>query len=67
MALDNYFKTNMSQVEQFEIAHFGDVVNKTGLGSVVGQITGGIEFRLTQGGPRLRKTRSIESDQEIIF
>ena len=67
MALDNYFKTNMSQVEQFEIAHFGDVVNKTGLGSVVGQITGGIEFRLTQGGPRLCKTRSIESDQEIIL
>ena len=67
MALDNYFKTNMSQVEQLEIAQFGDVVNKTGLGSDVGQITGGIEFRLTQGGPRLCKTRSIESDQEIIL
>ena len=67
MALDNYFKTNMSQVEQFEIAHFGDVVNKTGLGSVVGQITGGIELRLTQGGQRLCKTSSIESDQEIIL
>jgi len=67
MALDNYFNTNMTKVEQFEIAHYGDVVNKTGLGSVVGQITGGIELRLTQGGPRLCKTRSIESNQEIIL
>ena len=67
MALDNYFNTNMTRVEQFEIAHYGDVVNKTGLGSVVGQITGGIELRLTQGGPRLCKTKSIESNQEIIL
>lgn len=66
LGLDELYNTKIDKIDLFEIAHKAEILNHTGLGSVVGQITGGIEFRLSQGGPRLCKTRSISSNANLI-
>ena len=40
---------------------------KDSTGEIVGQITGGIEFRLSQGGPRICETKSISSDANLLI
>jgi pantoate kinase len=67
LGLNQLFDIGLGDMELFELAHKAEVLNHTGLGSVVGQITGGIEIRLTQGGPNLCKTISVPSDSKLII
>lgn len=67
LGLNTLFDTKMNDIELFELAHKAEIINQTGLGSVVGQVTGGIEIRLSQGGPKLSETISIRSNAEIII
>ncbi len=67
LASNEYFKSEVNRDELYNFAHITEVVNKTGLGSVVGQITSGIEIRLSQGGPNICKTLSLYEDRKIIF
>ncbi|MHA2032205.1 MAG: GHMP family kinase ATP-binding protein [Candidatus Kariarchaeaceae archaeon] len=67
LGLNQLYKLDMDEIELFELAHKAEVMNHTGLGSVVGQITGGMEIRLTQGGPRLCETISISSASELLI
>ncbi|MDH5401765.1 MAG: hypothetical protein OEY49_04665 [Candidatus Heimdallarchaeota archaeon] len=67
LCLDRYFNTNGSQEDLFQIAHEAELLNKTGLGSVVGQITSHIELRMTQGGPKVCETKSFLSDETLIL
>ena len=67
LGLNELFNANLSRLEVFEIAHYADVVNHTGLGSVVGQMVGGIELRLTQGGPTVCKTKKYNASDELVL
>lgn len=67
LALNSLFQTSMEYIDLFELAHKAELINHTGLGSVVGQFTGGMEIRLSQGGPKLCKTISFDSNEEIVI
>ncbi|MCE7735831.1 MAG: hypothetical protein GPJ54_13200 [Candidatus Heimdallarchaeota archaeon] len=67
LALNSLFQKNMDYIDLFELAHKAELINHTGLGSVVGQFTGGIEVRISQGGPKLSRTVSFNSSEEIVI
>lgn len=67
LTLNAHFQTGMDNIDLFELAHKAELINHTGLGSVVGQFTGGIEIRLSQGGPKLCKTMSFDSMEEVVI
>ncbi|MHA2504240.1 MAG: pantoate kinase [Candidatus Kariarchaeaceae archaeon] len=59
---------NMFTIEEcYQTAHYADVINHTGLGSVMGQITGGIELRTKIGGPGVGHVKHIPGDEMIII
>ncbi|OLS25801.1 MAG: Pantoate kinase [Candidatus Heimdallarchaeota archaeon LC_2] len=67
LGLNELFNTQFDNTDLFELAHKAEIINHTGLGSVVGQITGGIEFRLSQGGPKLCETKSVSSNANLVI
>lgn len=67
LALNNLMSCGASDEELFQLAHLAEIKHHTGLGSVVGQITPGIELRLTQGGPGICDTQSIKVSDTIIL
>jgi len=67
LALDKVFSSNLSTNQLYLIAHYADIINHTGLGSVMGQITGGIEIRTIQGGPGIGDSYSIPDQSEIVI
>jgi len=48
-----------------QIAHMAELEMKSGLGDVIGEISGGIVLRLKEGAPGIGKTTKIELDEEI--
>ncbi len=46
-----------------QIAHIAELEMKSGLGDVIGEISGGIVLRLKEGAPGIGKTVKIASDQ----
>ena len=66
-ALDDLYDSNIGISSLNDMAHQADVTNNTGLGSVVGQTSGGIEIRLTQGSPSTAKTKIIHNSADIVI
>ncbi|MFV2013978.1 MAG: pantoate kinase [Candidatus Heimdallarchaeota archaeon] len=67
LGLNELFQTGMENIALYSLAHKAEIINQTGLGSVVGQISGGIELRLSQGGPKRSLTISFHSESEVII
>ena len=51
LALDHLFNLNLSYLEAAKYAHYSDVSNHTGLGTIGGQFTGGLSISLEPGYP----------------
>ncbi|MFX0006672.1 MAG: pantoate kinase [Promethearchaeota archaeon] len=64
--LNNLFKLGLSYYEQGKIAHIAEVVNHTGLGTVCGQLNGGIGIVKEPGYPCVYKRIKTPSNIIII-
>lgn len=67
LAINHLLTLDKPTLELQQIAHYADVINHTGLGSVMGQLASGIEFRTVAGGPGVGQTKSIASNEQIII
>lgn len=50
-ALNKFFSLNKSENELIKLAHIAEILNKTGLGSVGTQVTGGFLLKISPGVP----------------
>ena len=57
--LNDFFNLNLNLKEIGDIAHVAEVLEKTGLGSVVGELSRGIFVRLKEGAPSFARVESI--------
>ena len=62
LALRRLLKVDIDDIECYRIAHCAEVENKTGLGTVMAEIGGGIEVRIECGGPGIGKVENIFFD-----
>ncbi|RZN15187.1 MAG: hypothetical protein EF812_03275 [Methanosarcinales archaeon] len=59
VAVNQLQDTNLTRNQLAQIAHTAEVINRTGLGDVPAQITGGIVIRLKEGVPPYNKIDKI--------
>ena len=59
IALNSIFNTGLTKIEVAQIAHQAEVEKKTGLGTVIGELFGGIEVRIKSGAPGIGKIMQI--------
>lgn len=59
-ALNDALGTNLSKLQSAQIAHQADIVCNTGRGTVVSEYVGGLELRLSIGGPGICKIEKTE-------
>jgi len=69
MALRKVFDLTISDEECYKLAHIADAENKTGLGTVMAEIAGGLEIRVAFGGPGIGKVETIplEEDYKVVI
>lgn len=67
-ALNRLFGDIYRKVEAAQIAHYAEVVNKTGLGTVIAEYYGGLEIRVEPGAPGIGRVvkRCIHGDK-LLF
>lgn len=58
LALEKLIYQKPERQRAAQMAHAAEVIHKTGLGTVAGQFTGGMELRLAPGAPGIGKTPS---------
>lgn len=59
-ALNDALDTNLSKLQSAQIAHQADIVCNTGRGTVVSEYVGGLELRLSIGGPGICQIEKTE-------
>jgi pantoate kinase len=64
--LDYLFSLGLSNREKGKIAHIAEVVNRTGLGTVCGQLSGGMGILKEPGFPCVYKKIEIPSNLRIV-
>ncbi len=64
IALNEAFGAGLSENEVAGMAHVAEVESKTGLGSVVAEAVGGVEIRLTPGGPGISRVLRVPVEGE---
>ncbi len=62
LALKRALQIDITEKECYRIAHETEIEEKTGLGTVMGEIAGGVEMRIECGGPGIGKTENIFFD-----
>ncbi len=67
LALKALNKINVDNMVLFKMAHEAEIIHHTGLGSVVGQVSSGIELRKTQGDPEICDVRKYYEDIEVVL
>ncbi|MGB7953215.1 MAG: hypothetical protein WCF23_04480 [Candidatus Nitrosopolaris sp.] len=68
-ALNHSLKVGLSAEQAAQIAHYAEIVCRTGLGTVIAEYTGGFETRTSAGAPGIGTIRKIElkGHRAIIF
>lgn len=66
IGLNNLLNLNLSNFEKGKIAHVAEVVNKTGLGTVCGQLGGGLCILKEPGYPCVSERIKVPTDLKII-
>ncbi|MFX0169042.1 MAG: pantoate kinase [Candidatus Hodarchaeota archaeon] len=64
LALNHALKLGLTRIEAAQIAHIVEVRQRTGLGTVIAETLGGIEMRITAGGPGVGVIKTIPSDND---
>lgn len=67
-ALNRLFGETYTRIEAAQIAHVAEVVNKTGLGTVIAEYYGGLEVRVEPGAPGVGRVRkySVSRDKYVV-
>ena len=68
-ALNKLLGSVFNDIQCGQIAHKAEVMNKTGLGDVIGQFHGGFEIRVKEGAPGIGKLKNlnIANDMKVIL
>ncbi len=68
-ALNQLFGNVFDDKKCGQIAHKAEVMNKTGLGDVIGQFHGGFEIRIKEGAPGIGKLKNLNvaKDMKVIL
>lgn len=66
LALNHVFSLGLTQLEAAQIAHIVEVEQKTGLGTVIAEMTGGIEIRTVAGGPGIGEVEVIPASKDYM-
>ena len=56
-----------SKVEAAQIAHYAEVINKTGLGTVIAEYYGGLEIRVEPGAPGIGKVIKHRVSDDLLL
>ncbi len=59
-ALNDALSTNLSKIQAAQVAHQADIVCNTGRGTVVSEYVGGLELRVSIGGPGVCQIEKTE-------
>ncbi len=66
LAINELFELNRTYLEIGQIAHQAEVVNRTGLGDVMGQTSGGFNIGIKPGAPGIGVAESIDVGDPYI-
>ena len=67
ISLNEALRTGLSLLECAQLAHCAELCCKTGLGSVISELTGGLELRITPGAPGIGRVEKIPlSEMSIV-
>ena len=61
-ALNDYLNLGYNDIHLFQIAHKSEVLNRGGLGDIIGLFHGGTELRIQEGAPGVGKTISLSKN-----
>ncbi|MFW9934341.1 MAG: pantoate kinase [Candidatus Thorarchaeota archaeon] len=64
LALNDVLECSLTKLEATQIAHLVEVENRTGLGTVVAEMVGGIEIRTSPGGPGFGQVQTLPSSDQ---
>lgn len=59
LALNNVFGLGMSKIDAAQLAHIAEVECKTGLGTVIAEIFGGVTIRVKPGAPGIGELKHV--------
>ncbi len=66
LALNKALNLDLSRTEVAQIAHTVEVESKTGLGTVIAENVGGIEIRVTAGGPDIGRVEILPASGDYM-
>jgi pantoate kinase len=66
LAANNALGLNLTMNQCGEIAHRAEVLNRTGMGDVIAQSTGGLVIRTEPGAPGTGSTDRMFSDEQVV-
>ncbi|MFX1318693.1 MAG: pantoate kinase [Promethearchaeota archaeon] len=66
LALNKAEQYNLSRLEVAQVAHIMEVQHRTGLGTVIAELIGGIEIRSAAGGPGVGQIETLPISEEYL-
>ena len=67
LALNDVFGLDMSKIEAAQIAHVTEVECKTGLGTVIAEVFGGVEIRVKPGAPGIGEIKHVPVTKDHVM
>ncbi|MFX1509036.1 MAG: pantoate kinase [Promethearchaeota archaeon] len=64
LALNQAIGTGLSKLEVAKIAHIAEVQHRTGLGTVISELVGGIEIRTAAGAPGIGQVETLPVNEQ---
>jgi pantoate kinase len=65
LALNSIMDCDLTRIEAAQIAHIVEVEQRTGLGTVIAEMVGGIEIRSIAGGPGVGRVEVLPSSRDL--
>ncbi len=66
LALNEILEFGLTELEAAQIAHTVEIEQRTGLGTVIAELAGGIEIRSVAGGPGVGQIEMLPSNNEYM-
>lgn len=60
LALNEALELKLSKIEAAQVAHIAEIKCKTGLGTVIAELSGGLEIRVNPGAPGIGEVKPIK-------
>jgi pantoate kinase len=67
LALNDVFGLGMSRIEAAQMAHVAEVEGKTGLGTVIAEVFGGVEVRVKPGAPGIGEIENVLVPKDYVM